>query len=79
VVFMAVHCFDVIYSPNASMDSYLDTWLTNWTGWTEEDLESPQPLNFFDLETGPELNASGFQQNRFELQDSSRTLEEVPQ
>jgi len=62
---MTVHCFDVIYSPNASMDSYLSSWLTSWSAWEPEPHDEPQPLQFSNLETGETVDAAGFQQNRF--------------
>lgn len=62
---MTIHCFDVIYSPNASMDSYLSSWLTSWSAWEPEPHEEPGALQFSDLETGNTVDAAGFRQNRF--------------
>lgn len=70
---MAIHCFDVVYSPNASMDSYLSSWMTSWSGWSKEELTGPTPLEFTDIETQNTVSASGFQQNRFELQNDKDT------
>jgi len=76
---MAIHCFDVIYSPSASMDSYLSSWLTSWTAWTEETPDEPHPLTFSNIETGNTVDAAGFKQNRFMFEgvgDGSRTVQE---
>lgn len=67
---MAIHCIDVIYSPSTDMDSYLETWLTNWTAWSKEAFTGPSSMTFSDLETGNTVSASGFRQNRFELDSS---------
>lgn len=70
---MAIHCFDVIYSPSQDMDSYLETWLTNWTAWSREPFTGPEPMTFTDIEIGTSAEASGFRQNRFELDSSDHT------
>jgi len=69
---MTVHCFDVIYSPNASMDSFLSSWLTSWSAWEPEAHDEPQPLQFTNIETGNTVDAAGFQQNRFQWDDTGR-------
>lgn len=69
---MSIHCFDVIYSPSASMDDYLSTWLTNWSAWEPEPHSEPGPLQFSSIETGDTVDASGFQQNRFQWDDTGR-------
>jgi len=76
---MAIHCFDVVYSPSASMDNYLSSWLTSWTAWTEETPDEPHSMTFSNIETGNTVDAAGFKQNRFEFEgvgDGSRTIQE---
>jgi len=67
---MAIHCIDIVYSPSTDMDSYLESWLTNWSAWSEEPFDSPSSMTFTDLDTGSSVDASGFRQNRFTLDSS---------
>jgi hypothetical protein len=67
---MALHCIDVVYSPSTGMDDFLETWLTNWSAWSEESLTGPESLTFTDVETGNSVDASGFRGNRFQLDSS---------
>jgi len=69
---MTIHCFDVIYSPNASMDSYLSSWLTSWSAWEPEPHSEPSPMQFSNIETGETVDAAGFRQNRFQWDDTGR-------
>lgn len=73
---MTIHCFDVIYSPSSSMDSYLSSWLTSWTAWTEENVDSPSSFTEGGYDY-PEVDASGFERNRFEWDNKNgRTAQE---
>jgi len=62
---MAIHCISIVYSPSQSMDSYLSSWLTSWTAWTEETIDEPHSMTFTNIDSGTEVDASGFQQNCF--------------
>lgn len=67
---MAIHCIDVVYSPSQNMDSYLETWLNGWTAWSKEPFESPSSMTFTEIDSGSQVSASGFRQNRFQLDSS---------
>ena len=65
---MAIHCISVVYSPSTDMDSYIESWLTGWTAWSEEPFDSPSSKTFRSLESDTEVSASGFQGNRFQFE-----------
>lgn len=72
---MTIHCFDVVYSPSSQMDDFLETWLTNWTAWTEE-VNMPKTFEEKDSRGLKPINVSGFKENRFELEDTGRSPRE---
>jgi len=73
---VTVHCFDVVYSPSSQMDYFLESWLTSWTAWTEESVNNPGGITFSGFEYETEIQASGFQGNRFEWDDTGRAARE---
>lgn len=66
---MAIHCFQIYYSKNSYLtETYLPTWLTSWTAWTEEEVTDPKLQTFQDLKTGETVECHGFTSNRFEFE-----------
>ena len=61
------------------MDNYIESWLTSWTAWTEEEVDNPSSMQFSNIGGDNTVDASGFQQNRFEFEgvgDGTRTVQE---
>lgn len=71
---MTIHCFDVIYSPSSEMDNSLSDEVDSWTVWNTNNQIVPD-TDYFKDSNGNIVEVSGFRTNRFELRDSSKSIQ----
>jgi len=74
---MAIHCFKIYYSKNDYLtNTYLPTLLTNWSAWSQEEVQNPSLQKFTTIDSDQIVECHGFDSNRFELEGGFGSIRE---